>query len=240
MALYEAAKQLVEDAEHRLLGAQHIPVRHVSWLRREFLHPLSFVALGASFLIDNFLKTLGYVVLFMVVVAFLSWQLGLSGDQKNAYLAMAAMFGLFVVLFSLPSTFSHFQLKEFDLEYLSQRIQARVTSKAELEGLQAGLEIMEECADNRVKTLRLALATIWAVFLFGFGQSLGILTKLGKDDQIGELVGGSIMTFVFAVVLTLLPMAAIAGYKRANNMVFKGLQFACYETAQLFENSEKP
>ncbi len=240
MALYEAAKQLVEDAEHRLLGAQHIPVRPVSWLRREFLHPLSFVALGAGFLIENFYKTLGYVVLFMSLVGYISHQLALANDQVNAYLVMAALLGLFVVLFALPSAFSHYFLKESDLSYLAQRIKARVTSKAELESLQAGLAIMEECADNRVKTLRLALATIWAVFLFGFGQSLGMLTKLGKDDQIGELVGGSITTFVFAVLITLVPMAAIAGYRRANNLVFKGLQFACHEVAVGFEISESP
>lgn len=239
MALYDTAKQLVEDAEHRLLNSQRIPNPPVAWLRREFWHPLSYVFFGMDYFIKNFAKALFYVPLLMLLVAYISAQLGLPKDQTNTYLVMAAMFGLFVVLFALPSTFSHFQLKESDLDYLSQRILAQATSKAELEGLQAGLELMSECADNRVKTLRWALATIWAVFLFGFGQSLTILAKLGGDNKLGELLSGSILTFVVAVLLTLLPMAAIAGYRRANNMVFKGLQFACHEVALLFEKSEK-
>lgn len=233
MPLFVTANQLIVDAENRLLGAKDIPWPF-SWLRKEFWHPIVYVMLGMDFLINNFFKTVFYVGLFAALAAYFSTRAGMPSEQMNFAIGVAIMGAVFVVFFALPSTFTNFGIKDADLEFLTQRVQDQVASNEELKGLRDNLEAMEECAASRVAALRWAMATIWGVVLFGFAQSLGLLTKLIEKDQFADLIGGSISFFVVAVFLTIIPLATIAGYRRANNMVFMELRFACNEVALKF------
>lgn len=233
MSLFAVSKQVVVLVENRLLGAQDIPWP-ISWIRKEFWHPIIYVQLGLDFLIKNFIKTTIYIVLFVALTAYLSSRVGVSSEQLNVNIAAAIMGAVFVVLFTLPSTFVSFGIKDTDLVLLIQHIQENVASKDELEALRDNLETMEKCVVDRVTTLRWAMATIWGVILFGFSQSVGVLTRLAEKDEVGNLIGGSVFFFVVSVLLAFIPLIAIAGYRRANNMVFRGLQFARNEVALKF------
>lgn len=233
MSLFANAKQLVVIVENRLLGAREI-AWPISWFRKEFWHPISYVFLGMDFLISNFMKTTVYVVLFVALTAYLSRRFGASAEEVKMYVVIAVMGAVFVVLFALPSTFASFGISDVDLIFLAQRVQEKVASNDELDTLRDNLEAMEACAADRVAILRWAMATIWGVLLFGFSQSMGLLARLAEKDEVGKLIGGSVSFFIVAVSLTLIPLAAIAGYRRANNIVFRGLQFACNEVALKF------
>lgn len=237
MSLYTVAKYLVEATEDRLLDAKDVPWRILSRIRKEFWHPLVYVRLGMDFLLQNLAKTVFYMGLFMGVAAYLSTRIGLSPQQVNANVVVATMGGLFVILFALPSTFAHFDIKDSDLQFIVEHIRCQLESKEELDVLRSNLEAMEECAADRVRTLRWTMATLWGALLFGYGQSMGFLTKLAEKNQIGELISGSVLFFVMAGFFTLIPLVAIAGYRRANNMVFRGLQFACNEVVLVIGTS---
>lgn len=227
------AKDLLQDAENELLGGPALP-KPLAWLRQEFWNPLSYVMHGTSFFIDNFSKILFYSALFSLIAAAASTKLGLSGPQVNANLVIALLGAFFVVLFSLPSTFAHFGLKEAQITYLSQRIQDVLQTKAELDALKESLEAMEACTADRVRALRWAMATLWGAILFGYSQSMAVFTRLATQEQIGELMSGSIVFFITVCFFGLIPLIGIAGYRRANDLVFRGLQFACIEVAMEF------
>lgn len=234
MKLYLAAKQLVEDAERRQLRAASFRNSLIKWILTEFWYPLGYVVHGLDFLIQNLAKTVFYVMLFITLTFVVSSKLGLPSEQTTAYLIVATILAVFVILFALPSTFSHLNLGEGDLRFLAERIQTLVSSKEELLGLEKNLELMEESVMDRVKALHWSLATLWALFLFAFNQSLGVLLKLDQGGHLGEVIGGSISTLVIAIFAVLFPLLGIVGYRRASNLVFRALGYACNEVALHF------
>lgn len=241
MKLFTAAIELVADAERRQLRARNFRPIWLSRLLVEIWYPLTYVFHGLDFLVLNFTKTLLYVFLFTTSTFIGSSLLNLAPEQTHANITVAAIFAMFTVLLALPSTFSHLRLYEGDLDYLSERIQGIVDSKAALQNLKTNLDILEATTTERVNALRWSLATIWALFLFAFSQSLGLLLR-GQTERLGEVVGASITTFVLALVIVLIPVLAIAGYRRANNLVFRGLAFACADAQlklEVRESSQK-
>lgn len=233
MCRFTDAKQLIVVVENRLLGSREI-AQPISWFRKEFIHPVFYVFLGMDFLMVNFAKTAIYAGLFAFLAGYISPQFGASSEEVKIHLIIAMMGAVFIVLFALPSTFSSYGIKDSDIAFLAKYIQEKVSSKDELDTLRDNLEVMEGCAANRVATLRWAMATIWGVILFGFSQSIGLLAKLAEKEEVGQIIGGSVTFFITALSLTLLPLVAIAGYRRANHIVFSGLRFACNEVAQGF------
>lgn len=231
--VYATTKEVLQFAEGHLLRVLNVPP-FVAWLRREFWHPFAYIAEGMGVFIDNFFKIFFYSIFFPGLVAYISFKLGLTSDQikVNSALGLAAAF--FVVLFSLPSTFVHSGVRDSYVQALTDDLLGRLSSKAELDALTDNLGAMEACAGNRVKTLRWALAAVWGAALFGYSQSMAVLTKLATQNQLGELMTGSINFFVIAFFVGLVPLVAIAGYRRSNEIVFRGLQFACNEVARKF------
>ena len=238
MKLFTAAIQLVADAERRQLRARNFRYRWLSRLLIEIWYPLAYAFHGLDFLVLNFTKSLVYVLLFTTVTLIGTSFLSLTPEQTHANVTVAAFFGMFTVLLALPSTFAHLRLHEGDLDYLSERIQSIIDSKAALQNLKIYLDLMEITAMERVNALRWSLATIWALFLFIFNQSIGMLLKVQQTEHLGEIVGNSIFTFVLALVIVLIPIFAIAGYRRANDLVFKGLAFACADVQLKLEANE--
>lgn len=237
MKLFTAAIELVADAERRQLRARNFRPIWLSRLLVEIWYPLTYVFHGLDFLVLNFSKTLLYVFLFTTGTFIGSSFLNLAPEQMHANVTVAAIFAMLTVLLALPSTFSHLRLYEGDLDYLSERIQGIADSKAALLNLTTNLDILEATTTERVNALRWSLATIWALFLFAFNQSLGLLLK-GQIEHLGEVVGASVTTFVLALVIVLIPILAIAGYRRANNLVFRGLAFACADAGLKLEAKE--
>lgn len=235
MKLFTAAIQLVVDAERRQLRAINFRYSWVRWLLTEIWYPLVYVIHGLDFLIQNFWKSLFYVSIFTISAFIVSSIFDVPTNQTHANVIVSGVFGLFTVLFALPSTFSHLHLKEKDLDYLTERIQGLVTTKDALQNLITDLSLMEASVTDRVNALRWTLASVWALFLFGFNQSLGLILKFEQGERIGEIIGNSIMTFFMALIVVLIPILAIAGYRRANNLVFKGLAYACADELVKYE-----
>lgn len=230
MTTFSNAKQLIEIAEHRLLKAQHIPWP-VSWLRKELLDPIRYVMAGLEFLLQNWIKMIVYPLIFGLAAIYVAKHLGLNKDQINAAVLVGMAIGVFVVLFALPSSFASIGISENDIECFTSHLQRFAASEIELGALRDSLEAMEEAAADRVKALRWAMATIWGSVLLAYSQSMGVLTKLADKDQVGELMSGSVIFFVVAGLLALAMLLAITGYRRANNIVFRGLQYACNEVS---------
>lgn len=237
MKLFTAAIELLADAERRQLRATNFRPIWFSRLLVEIWYPLTYVFHGLDFLVLNFSKTLLYVFLFTTGTFIGSSFLNLAPEQIHANVTVAAIFAIFTVLLALPSTFSHLRLYEGDLDYLSKQIQGIADSKAALLNLKTNLDILEATTTERVNALRWSLATIWALFLFVFNQSLGLLLK-GQSEHLGKVLGASITTFVLALVIVLISILAIAGYRRANNLVFRGLAFACADAELKLEAKE--
>lgn len=237
MKLFMATIELVADAERRQLRTTSFRSKWLSRLLIEIWYPLTYVFHGLDFLVLNFTKTLLYVFLFTTSTYIGSTLLNFAPEQMHANVTVAATLAMFTVLLALPSTFSHLHLNEGDLDYLSERIQGIVDSKAALQNLKTNLDILEATTTERVNALRWSLATIWALFLFAFNQSLGLLLK-GQTEHLGEVVGASITTFILALVIVLIPFLAISGYRRANDLVFRGLAFACADAGLKFEAKE--
>jgi hypothetical protein len=238
MRLFAAARELVSDAERRQLRARNSRNSWAKWVLTAIFHPLFYVFHGSYFLIQHFSKIILHVLFFSISAFFISQYLDLQSNQLRANVGVAAIFGIFTVLFALPSTFSNLQLKEEDLDYLAERIKAFATSTEALQNLMTLLALMEESVKDRGNALRWSLASIWALFLFVFNQSLGLMVKLEQGEHIGEVMGTSITTFIFALVLILFPILAIAGYRTANELVFRGLAYACADVLHEYEARE--
>ncbi len=231
MTVYATTKEVLQFAEGYLLRVLNVPP-FVAWLRREFWHPFAYIAEGMGVFIDNLVRIVFYSFFFPALFAYVSYKLGLTSDQIRVNSVLGLATGFFVVLFSLPSTFAHSGVADTYVQALTDDLLDRLNSKAELDALTDNLKAMEACAATRVKTLRWALAAVWGAALFGYSQSMTILTKLLTHDQLGDLMTGSVAFFVIAFFVGLVPLVAIAGYRRSNEIVFRGLQFACNEVAR--------
>jgi hypothetical protein len=233
MNAFLIAKQLLETAERRLLRAKELP-RPLAWIFREFLYPIIYVFLGIEFFARSWAKTMFYPPVFMLLAIYMSNQAGLAKEQTNAVITIAFALGVVVVFFALPSTFSHSGVTDDDVKYLADQIEDHVSCEGELQAIRANLEILEEAASGRVKAMKLLLATIWGAVLFGYSQAMGMLTKVMESHQLGELISGSVVFIFVAVFFAVFSILAISGYQNANDMVFRGLQFASNQVAVQF------
>ena len=235
MNAFLIAKQLLETTERRLLRARELP-RPLAWIFREFLHPIIYVFSGIEFFAKNWAKTMFYPPVFMLLAIYISNHAGLVKEQTNAVTTIAFALGVVVVFFALPSTFSHSGVTNEDVKYLADQIEDHVSSEGELQAIRANLEILEAAASGRVKAMRLLLATIWGAALFGYSQAMGMLTKVIESHQLGELISGSVAFILVAVFFAVFSLLAITGYQNANDMVFRGLQFASNQVAARFRD----
>lgn len=229
-SLFATSKAILESAECELLGASAIP-RPFSWIRREIIHPFFYVMEGGVILLDTVKKIALYFTIFYVVGIWLSWITDNLSKAPSTALFLSFLGASIIGLFALPSTYTDHKFPEKFISRLTKIVAGLIDSTTELEGLRANLEIMENRAAQRVKALRFTLAGIWAIFLFGFSQSLGLMTKIVPNEHFTSILGNTLGVFLVAAILGLLPLLAINCYQLANELVFKGLQFACNEIA---------
>jgi len=131
----------------------------------------------------------------------------------------------------MPSSYVHVGISDEDVRTLAEQIESQVFCETELISIRANLEVLEEGAKDRVKALSWALGTAWAAAVLGCNQFMGISARFVDSHQIGDLIGSSVMFFIVAGFLALISLLAITGYRRANVMVFRGLQFACNQAS---------
>lgn len=224
------SRQLLESAECYLLRTKDAPWP-ISLVVKEFMHPISYVLSGVEFFAKNWAKVLVYPPVFMLLALFVSNQFNLVPAQSNAITTIACIIGISVVFFAVPSTFAHSGLSDRDVEFLADQIEERISGEHELQAVRANLELLEETADGRVRAMKLALATIWGAILFSCSQAIGILTKILESNQFGDLISGSLTFIILAGFFAILSLLAITGYQRANDMLFRGLRFACNQVA---------
>lgn len=227
--LFSTTQQLVEMMEDRLLSSSKTPFVMLTKLRKEFVHPHFYIMNGMEFLLQNLMKIFIYMPSILLLTIFVSNKLGLPKQQVDAYSVIAIVASIVIVLFSLPSTFTNFGIKDVNVAFMADFITAEKFTKDELDAISDNVEIFEECAMNRVRTLRWAMATLWGLFLFACSQSLSFITHFSGKEEVVNVIGESIAPLIVTGIVALITSMMIAGYKRSNYMVFRGLQFACNE-----------
>jgi len=227
-SLFNLTLMVIHESERRILTFRSVgTIPDV--IMRIIMFPLLFIQLGMTELFRPALKWALMWFGLSIFGAFLISHAEVS-EQTKSYIFLACIYlPIFLVIFAMPSTFALDSIKGEQIRSLADYIYSLgIDGKEKIEALEENLLNIAERTYARTKKLQWLVATVWALFLYGFNQVNSIAVKI-VPEQITKIISENIMTFIIYGLVSFLSILVIVGYKKANDAVFRRLQFAIQE-----------
>ncbi|GEM_PF-1079805 len=243
--LFQISQQIVEETEASMLRAPtrqpiqwllkrvSFPVGFmrlgpIRWLWQHFIFPVGFMCVGTRELLTPYFKW-AFIAIFFIFLTTLAVPEVLATSIKE-YVALFFIFAaLFLVLFEVPSTYAYYGVTEKGVhEIVNRLIGLGVDSEIKINLLEENLNRISSRVYARVDAFKWLVGAVWALIIFLLNQFTNISLKVmpGKGDL---LLSEILRNFAMYIVITLFAIWIILAYKKAADIVFKGIEFACAE-----------
>jgi len=226
--LLDVTVAVVQETERRVLTFRSAG-KVFDGILRIILFPFPFLQIGIGELLR---PASTWAIISFVLLAgttFFIPHAEISAQTKSYIFLFCFYAPIFLVAFAVPSTFAFDSIKGPQIQGLADYIYSLgVDDEAKIESFKDSLSIVAERAHSRVKTFQWLVATIWALFLYGLNQMNNIALKVAPE-QISKIISDNLPTLVIYVVVSLLSIIVIVGYKKANDAIFRRIQFAVQE-----------
>jgi len=227
-SLFNLTLTIIHETERRVLTFRSfgaIPDEIIRFI----MFPIPFIQLGMA---ELFRPALNWAFIWFglsILAVFLISHAEVS-EQTKGYIFLACIYvPIFLVVFAVPSTFAIDSIKDEQIQSLADYINSLgINDKDKIATLEDNLSNIAERTYARTKTLQWLVATVWALFLYGFNQANNIALKI-VPEQITNIISDNIMTFIIYGLVSFLSILVIVGYKKGNDAVFRRLQFAIQE-----------
>lgn len=226
--MFNLTVRILRETEERVLAFRPTPPI-LSGVLRTVMFPFPFMQAGIAELARPMVTWVIICIAAMTAVSLSIPHLELPAQVQSSIYMICIYLPMCMVAFAVPSTFGFDSIKDTQVQALADFIHSLgIDSEKKIEALEDSLEIVAERAAARTKSLQWMVATVWALFLYGFNQVNSIILRV-SPEKITEILSESITTFVGYGVVSLLSILAIVGYKKGNDAVFRRLQFAIQE-----------
>ncbi|MDD5581462.1 MAG: hypothetical protein PHY16_19625 [Methylobacter sp.] len=227
-SLFNLTLTIIHETERRVLTFRSfgpIPDEII----RILMFPFPFIQLGMAELFRPVSKGafmwFGLLILATSIVSHAE----LSEQTKSNIFLACPYVPIFLVAFAIPSTFALDSIKNEQIQSLADYIYSLgINSNEKLETFEENLSNIAERTYARTKTLQWFIATLWALFLYGFNLMNNIALKIAPE-QITKIISDSITTFIIYGVVSFFSILVIFSHKKANDAVFRRLQLTIQE-----------
>lgn len=185
--------------------------------------------------IKNFFLPLSKASLYFSLLLFTVWALlklmniELQPDLILVIFYICFATVLLLLTFAIPSSYVFDAITEKDINKVVEFIKDEsLLNTEQVDLLETNMELLFDRVNARVSMYRWMIGTFWATYLLFFNFALKVMPKSLSEQLQAELAEMFILLPQIAV-LTLLVLAMISGYKRANEIVFKSISFGCSE-----------
>lgn len=226
--LFNLTRQIIEEAESRVLNFESKGVL-ASLALRNGLFPVAFIQLGLGELMRPLFKWVIFSVILLVAAAVLLPKADISPNTMNSIFLICTYVPLFLVIFAVPSTFSFDTITGSQISALADYIfNLGFDTESKLKALGECISLVAERTYARTKMFQGVVAVIWGLFLYGLNQFTTIVLKL-VPEQSPKIFSDNFSALILYAVVSLLSIAVILGYKKANEAVFRRLAFSVEE-----------
>lgn len=227
--LLSATRAVVEEAERNVLRARP-KWRIFDFILRNSFFSIPFLLTGIEELMMPLFKwwMLGFALLLITLFAISKSDLP---PEAISYVFWFCSYGsLILVAFALPSTYAFDSINSSEIEALAEFIsQLGFDCDSKLKMLGENISLVATRVDARTIMFQRVVAVVWGIFFFWATQYTNLIIKLTPPDDIPKLLLDSFFSIFWFFLVSLLSVVAIIGYKKANNAVFRRIQFAIEE-----------
>ena len=237
-SLFQLTQGIVEEIEAHILNSSHsTPIGKA--FSQHLVFPAKYMNLGAGEVIKPLGKWASISTVLFIFFLIIFRNSDLPAEILKFILAVCFYAPMFIVIFSIPSTYAFFGIKNKNItavtSYLSK---IEINSKEKIELLEANIEIIDKRISGRVSAFKWTIATCWAIFTYFMNQTLSISLKANPENWQSIFIENLFSLITFALV-SLLALWAIVGYKRASDYLIKCIEFGCVEMKYNIINDNK-
>jgi hypothetical protein len=226
--LFDLTQQIVEETERRVLAFKSngtlpdVASRHA-------IFPIPFLQLGIGELMRPVFKWAIISVVLLIAAFIFVPKANIPADAKSYIFMFCTYAPIILVIFAVPSTFVFDSISGTQVNGLADYIYSLgFNSEEKLASLDESISLVAERAYARTQAFQRLVAVIWGLFLFGLSQFTSIALKIAPE-QSTRIFSDNMSALLLYGVVSLLSIVVIIGYKKANDAVFRRLQFSIQE-----------
>lgn len=227
-SLFQLTLKIIQETERSVLEFRSAGVIPDA-IMHTIMFPFPFMRLGLAELFRPASRVAFMSFGLLIVAAWLIPHIEVSAQAKSYIFLACTYVPIFLVVFAVPSTFALDSIKDGQIQSLANYIYSvGIDCEEKIEALEENLSNITERTYARTKMLQWMVATVWALFLFGFNQMNSLAIKIAPE-QITKIISDNIMNFIIYGTVTFVSILVIVGYKKGNDAVFRRLQFSIQE-----------
>jgi hypothetical protein len=227
--VFEQSVELLKRMEAHVLRVPYTQNRIVYLIQKLFLYPVKYLKVGFDNGISLDLGKFTFLSFAaMLLLAFLVKDLDpiLKGQAVSLLLLPVVFFvPLVFTLFPMPSSLATYKVSVAHVGAVIELANnLKVTSVDQLKAISKNISIFEESTKNRTNVLRAIMALLWSFGVYQFNE----LVKAGPSltfSVLFQAMDSLSLYFFFVLVMFVL----LDSYKKANQIIFKGLAFGLTE-----------
>jgi len=227
-SLFEITQTLVMEVEGLVLKSNSSN-KFIHFVKRYLFFPFKFLRVG----INEFLKPFTLWAIISAVV-FIPISIYLFDEKaplelRNLWAIVSLVVPISMVLFALPSTYAYSgATPKMVSKVATLLVSLEIDSEDKIKSLTSNLEKILERAHARVRTLRWIVGAFWAFTIFILGQINAISLKIGTID-VNTMFLHNLQSLVICAAITIMALWIFTSYKKAIDLTFKTIEFACAE-----------
>lgn len=238
-------KKIFDYTESYILG--YAPGHRVeSWFLKRFWFPFKYIFKGGGELFWPFMKWS-----WMFLASFVAMTYIVKENQTPQFVLflawLCAFIPMFLVMFSLPSTYAYYGVKPKHINDVVDYIEQQGIASVELVDLfEKCLEKIKERVAARVSAFKWVVGVGWALFTFTTNLEIGILLRKDPSQWVDAASKLTFDLFGF-VFFSVIAITLVFSYKRASDLLVKTLEYSALEikfrlkavSGPQFENSRE-
>lgn len=232
--VFEQSVELLKRMEAHVLRVPYTQNRFAYIIQKLFVYPLKYLKVGFDNGISLDLGKFTFISLVaMLLLAILVKDLDpiLKSHALSLLLLPFVFFvPLIFTLFPMPSSLATYKVSAKHVGAVIELVNClEITSNDQLKAVVKNVSTFEESTKNRTNVLRAILALLWSFGVYQFNELVKSAPSLTFSVYFQAIESLSLY-FIFVLVMFLL----LDSYKKANQIIFKGLGFGLNECEYVF------
>lgn len=226
--MYQTTRNILEKTEAHLLG---LPAdnRYLSIFTRYLVFPFNFLIFGFFRFSVPFMMWSTLSILFLTLGLFAFNEEGGNFETKVIFFYFLTGLSFLISMFSVPSTYSFYGIKENIISDISDIIKSNgVDSIDKVNLLEINMKIVWGRISSRITFYRWCSGALWAAYVLIFNIGIGTIVDVNFESR-QKIVNDSIESFAVTLSSLFIIFVLIMAYKRASEILIKSIEFSCVE-----------
>ncbi|QOP42145.1 hypothetical protein [Sulfurimonas marina] len=224
-SLFNYTKELVKSLESYSINYKY---KSIYPLFQHLVLPFIFILKEYGNISQPFGKWFIYIMIFIMIIGVLINPILGNLIDPGMSINIAIFLAFFLVLFSLPSTYSHFNVQTDGINFIVNNLKVNIHDIKTAELIEKNLEKMFTKVQSRISLYRWLLGLSWTIYVFFINKSFQISLK-SQEVNIDALVQEIINTSTSFLLFSLFIIFLIQSYKMASETLFKTIEFGIIE-----------